>query len=212
MADRIGFRLIEPPGWVSLAVDDPDTRPVHALAKRIASASEPDARSQVEHLVYRQLSDALAQARRNGGLDLLLPIELVHGLVLPMTIVVSASPRVDGNRERAQSDALLAYAGRHDGAAASEIGGALAVRSVVDVAAGDAEDDPSRAFATRRITYVIAAPVPTQQLLIVACSIQRFDYDTDGEIIEAMEFLFDAIAGTIRFDPVYSEAGAEASS
>jgi hypothetical protein len=45
-----------------------------------------------------------------------------------------------------------------------------------------------------------APPIATRQLFIATGSIRRFDYDTTGEILAAMELLFDAIVATIRFE------------
>ena len=200
MVDRIGFRLVTPPGWVSIALDDTSTEPIRVVAKRIASASAPAARQQVEKLVFEQLVKTVGEARQNGGLELLLPIEPIDGLALPVSIVISASPILPGATATSQSEALLAFAGAQEHAEAQEVGGALAVRAVSDVQAVPGTTDLTRVFDTRRIAYVIAPPIATRQLLIATGSIRRFDYDTTGEILAAMELLFDAIASTIRFE------------
>jgi hypothetical protein len=199
MAERIRFRLILPPGWSNIPLDDPTPDSIRAVAKQIATRTEVGARAQVEAFVFDQLATAANQARRVGGQDLILPTREVDGLAMPMTVVVAASAPI---REGAkgQSDALLAYAGAHDGAQASEIAGVLAVRSVTAGAAGDAQTDPSRAYATRRIGYILAAPIPTHQMMVITCTIQRFDHDADGSIVDSMAFLFDAILGTLRFE------------
>ena len=198
MVERIGFRLVLPPGWSSVPLDDNTEAPLRELARRVASASQPANRARVEHFVREQLQSLSQQASRVGGQDLLLPTELFQGLRLPMSIVIAASPAQPSGR--AQSDALLAFAGQHDDSQATEVGGVLAVRGVVDVAAKPDDSDLSRIFASRRISYVFAAPLPTHQLLMATCSIERFDYDSSGEVLESMELLFDAIIGTLRFE------------
>jgi hypothetical protein len=200
MVDRIGFRLVTPPGWVSIALDDPSPQPVRDVAKRIAGASAPSARPQVEKLVFEQLSQTVADASTNGGLELLLPLEPIDGLALPVSIVIAASPILPGATASSQSEALLAFAGAQEHAEAREVGGALAVRAVSDVTAVPGTVDLLRVFDTRRVAYVIAPPIATRQLFIATGSIRRFDYDTTGEILAAMELLFDAIVATIRFE------------
>jgi hypothetical protein len=200
MADRIGYRLIEPPGWVHLAVDEPHEAQVASLATLVAAASAPEVRPGLEALVRRQLSETLSGAADRGGQDVFMPTQLVNGLALPMTIIVAGSPRPPGGAGRGPSDALLAYASRHEGAQAKEIDGALAVRSVEQVAAIPGTKDATRLLDSRRITYLVAAPTASERMMVITCSILRYEFDTEGEMIDAMEFLFDSIVGTVRFE------------
>ena len=198
LVPRIGFRIVEPAGWVRLAADTPDTAEVRALAKTIASASAVALRPQIETFVYDQLWAALTEASAKGGTDLLLPTGLVAGAPVPMSIVVAVVPLGEFGAADSQSDALLAYAARHDGARAVEIDGSLAVRSVVDVGAIEGTDDASRAFDTRRVSYVIAAPTIDRRMMVVTSSMKRELEDKEDKVLEAMEFLFDSMMGTVR--------------
>lgn len=202
MTDRIGYRIAEPPGWVRLVADVPDPVKVRTLAKRIASAADPRVRAKVETFVYDQLFGALTEASARGGTDMFLSTELIDGVPLQMTIVVGVAPLSEFGKATNQTDAMLAYVARTRGAKATEVGGSLAVRSSVDVAAIEGTEDAARAFDTRRVSYVIAAPTDDKRLLIVSSSIRREKGDLESSMLEAMEFLFDAMVATIRFQPV----------
>ncbi len=199
MTNRIGFRIAEPPGWVRLAADVPDPVEIRALAKRIASASAPGLRPQIEKFVFDQLFGALSEASVKGGTDMFLPTEVVEGVPLSMTIVVGVAPLSEFGQSTSQTEAMVAYAAHTNGAEATEVGGSLAVRSVVDVAAIAGTEDAARAFDTRRVSYVIAAPTVDRRLMIVTCSIKRDPLDVETAMLNAMELLFDAIVYTIRF-------------
>jgi hypothetical protein len=156
MPDRIGYRLIRPPGWLRLNIDDASGEEVHGFARYVASASPPESRPQFEALIRKQLGDAMRMARDSGGQDLYLPTQLVDGLALPMTIVVAVSPPAPAGS--GPGGALLAFASRHDGAEAKEVGGSLAVRAVQETAAKPGSQEPTELFGSRRVTYLVDAP------------------------------------------------------
>jgi hypothetical protein len=197
MVDRIALRMVLPPGWSSVPLDDPTEAPLIALAKQVAGRVPSSSTAQVEKFVRAQLIAMAKSATAVGGQDLLLPTETLQGLRLPMSIVIAVSKPLAS--ARAQSDALLAYAGQHNGAKATETAGSLAVRAIVDVAANPSGEDLSRIFDTRRVSYIVAAPIPTHQMLFVTGSIERYPNDITGEMLAPMEMLFDAMVDTMRF-------------
>ena len=205
MPDRIGYRLIQPPGWIRLDIDDTSGREIADFARYAAAASAPAVRPRIESLIRAQLDTAVRKARDIGGQDLFIPTELVDGIPLPMSIVVSASPPVPESAELGPGAALLAFSAGHDNSEAVEIDGSLAIRSVTSTPPVPGSTDATRILGSRRISYVVDAPTPVPRLFVVSCTIMQFPADVDGTITDALEFLSDAIVDTIRFERAEAE-------
>jgi hypothetical protein len=206
MPDRIGYQLIQPPGWIRLDIEDTSGKEIRDFARYAAAASAPAVRPQLESLIREQLGAALRKARDIGGQDLFMPTELVQGLPLPMSIVVSASPPLPASTEVGSGAALLAFASAHDTSEAIEIDGSLAVRSVTTTAPSPGSSDATQILGSRRISYLVDAPTPLPRLFVVSCTIMQFPSDVDGTMTDALEFLSDAIVETIRFERVEADA------
>lgn len=195
MTDRIAYGLLLPPGWERIRVDDTAGARIRDLARQLCADADPSARPAAQVTIETQLRRAADNARRHGGHDLYFPAQPVGGIPLPMSVVVATPPGAlpQGGQPK---DGLLAFASRRDGAKAKFIDGQLAVRtaSTVPPTADEAE---MGLRGTRRVNYL--ALTPDGRYLLVTASIIRLAIDDEKQITDAMEFLFDSVVTTIRF-------------
>jgi hypothetical protein len=198
VTDAADYGLVLPPGWVRIPLDDGAEAAVTKLASQ---AGQRSGNLDVRAIVLRGLRDAVAGARKSEGLHLYLPTELVLGVPVPLSIVVTAPKPSSG----ALTDALLSFASRSPSTAV-ELGGHLGVRQSTDVAAVPDENGEVRIPGTRRISYLVVPP-SGDRLLGITGSIVKFDVPDSEAMTAAVEQLFDAMSETLRFrEPVRSSA------
>jgi hypothetical protein len=197
--ERVGYRLIRPPGWIHVVLDDSVGDSARRIATRIASGAPAQTRTQALQFFQKMLTDSIDEARANGGQDLYLPTEPVDGIPLSMSIVVAVSPPPVGAGS-SPSEALLGFAANDVSAKAMTIDGQLAVRRFVDAPPQRNDAGEVELPASRRITYLTTPPGQHGRILLVTSSILRLDVLDGDRLLEAMEFLFDSMVTTIRFD------------
>lgn len=200
VSERVAYRLIQPPGWVHLVIDDQVDAAISALAHELVRESPLEQRVQIEGLLRNQLRTSVEKAREIGGQDVYLPTKQVGGIPLAMSIVVASSPPKSSSSTSTPNDALLAFAARNDSAQAKTVDGQLAVRKVIDVAAELDDNGQLLQPASRRITYLIVTPGEVSRMMVLTGSILNLDVVDGDELVEAMEFLFDSIVTTVRFE------------
>jgi hypothetical protein len=193
----LDYRLVLPPGWVRIPLDD-DAEP--AIAQIARQAGQRSGNLSVRAIVQSGLRDAVAGARRSEGLHLYMPTELVLGVPVPLSIVVTAPKPTSGSL----TDALLSFSARSPSTAV-ELGGRLGVRQHTDVAAVFDAEGELKIPATRRITYLVVPPTG-DRLLGITGSILRFDVPDAEAMTAAVEQLFDAMSESLRFRNEASEA------
>jgi hypothetical protein len=197
MSERIDYRLVLPPGWARIPLDERAPAASSAIVNRAVQNSPIGSQSQVRRFVSNQLREVVQGARTVSGIDLYLPVELVAGAPLALSIVVSA-PQLPES-ENSAADALLAFAAR-GGATAVEVGGRLAVRQVGEAPAVVGGDGQLKVPESRRISYAIVPPTG-DRLLIVTGSMLRIPTANADRVLDALEQLFDAMALSVRFAP-----------
>ncbi|WP_104083817.1 hypothetical protein [Cryobacterium sp. Y11] len=197
MSERIDHRLVLPPGWARIPLDERAPAASSAIVNRAVQNSPIGSRSQVRRFVSNQLREVVQGARSVSGVDLYLPVELVAGAPLALSIAVSA-PQLPES-ENSAADALLAFAAR-GGATAVEVGGRLAVRQVGEAPAVVGGDGQLKVPESRRISYAIVPPTG-DRLLIVTGSMLRIPTANADRVLDALEQVFDAMALSVRFAP-----------
>jgi hypothetical protein len=193
-AGPINYRFVLPPGWVHIPVDDEADDAVAHLARKAAARVEPSKRATAETFLREKLDEAVAQARASSGQDLYLPTEPVQGMPLPLSIVVGETRPPGKGVSFSAADALLSFASRSPDSRASAIDGELAVRSTSVIAATD--EFPG----SRRVTYLVCTPAPNPRLMLITAAILTIDVEGFPEIADSLEFLFDSMVATIRFE------------
>jgi hypothetical protein len=193
-----GYSILLPGGWRRIPVSHGTANAIasfldEALAHLpvdVPSATVQPYRAELE----RQLSQAAKQARRQGGLDLYLPVERVHGVPVPASIVVSRGTL--GMNGRTDVDSVVAEL-----TTASQDSARVTVNSTAGVrferAAGP---DPARlvSCASHRVDYVLPVPGTAGDWLIIAFSVA--DANSLGAYFtRLMVELLDATISTFRW-------------
>jgi len=212
VSGRPGFTIVLPPGWARIPVGKGSREVISAILDRtFAGVQDPRAaglRRQLHTALTRQVRAAAAQS----GAELYLPVERVHGVTVPASVVVSM-PRLDPGEDPA--DVLLAVVARRPCAEVVEIGGAPAVRTLdVRAAAGPVGVGEDGAPARRQLTYYLAdagaVPGASPRYAIVSAGILEDAGEGGGVVADAVTELVDAMLTTFRWvDRASSEQDAQ---
>ena len=194
MPERVEYGILLPPGWTRIAVDEETFAAIPNLARELTKAAPVERRAETMTMLRTQLQGAVRQAIDNDGQDLIIPTAPIRGMVVQMSIVV-AVPELPVKNASA-SDALLAFAGKDPNAKAAGIDNELAVRRVAELPEQRDANGQLTAPPSRRISYLAA---PTAGPIMFVASIVRVGYEGEDEVIDALEFLFDSLIGTVRF-------------
>lgn len=192
-----GFTIAVPPGWVRVPVGKGSREVITAVLDRtFAGVHDPRAAG-----LRRQMHTALARqvraAAAHSGVELYLPVERVHGVTVPASVVVSMPP-LDGGED--PTDVLLAVVARRPGAEVVEIGGAPAVRTMEHLAAQGVvgvgeEGAPDR----RQLTYYLTDAGTSPRYAVVSASILEGPGEQGAAVADAVVELVDAMLTTFRW-------------
>jgi hypothetical protein len=83
------FRVLLPPGWVRIPLDERTEATVVALAAARARVAPADQREAVRTGLVSLLGRAARDARSAGGIDLLLSVDALEGVPVPASCLVS---------------------------------------------------------------------------------------------------------------------------
>ncbi|MEU6826261.1 hypothetical protein ABZ921_37085 [Streptomyces atriruber] len=156
-----GYQLILPPEWARIPMRTGTDEAIRALVDDAFETLPADApRDKVgpyRRELERRLKDAVKEARKAEALDLYLPVERMHGIAVPASIVVSEMrfPDEVAVDPSAVSRRLLESPGRAGEATAAEVDGVRAVRTERTVAAGEPGGGE---LDSRRVDYVFPVP------------------------------------------------------
>lgn len=200
MPERINYRMVRPPGWSHIQIGESAPEQVAAVARSISLAVDEQNRAMAELFLRDQLTSAVDQSVPHGGQDLFFPTEPVNGFIIPMSIIVALPPLPAGAADQPRMHALTSFAAKSPMSTVQSIAGQPSVRATKDVAAVFDDVDNLISPATRQVSYVMWAPGASNRLITFAGSLVRLDSEDGAELCEALEFLFDAIIDTVRFD------------
>lgn len=194
----IDFELIIPEGWVHVpttpGLSRVRERTIEAIVRHALPDSLPrDKAGPWRRMLRRELTEATDEAERQGARAVVLPIQEMHGVRLPGTLLLSV---IEDDAEPVDPklvlDAILADAGS-DGMAL-EIGGCPAARISAVVDAGPVK----RTAPAVRVNYLVAAPdVPGVWGTLTFTVLT--DGDAEAAPVQAIVLLFDAVVGTLRW-------------
>jgi hypothetical protein len=199
-APAAGYGLVLPPQWHEIPLRSGTDEAVKRILDDVVAGLRRDLpRDKVAPYrmeIERRLALLSAQARRNGGICLYLPVESMHGIPVAASFVIS-----EGSVGSAGTDPGLVtshLASAQDGATPCTIGGSAAVR-IERIAAPDLPNEIE--FGSRRVDYMIPVPGQQDRWLIAAFSTLGTG-DPDGEHAKLLAELFDAIMATFRWTRV----------
>jgi hypothetical protein len=188
---QLGYRLVLPPGWVRVPLRENPAAAVDAILDRSFAQLPMDSFGPFRSELRKKVLAQIQKARENEGVDLYVPIERMHGVIVPASFVV-ALLQFDSAEEADAEDLLIAYAAQTDNATVTEIDGSAAVRSQRVVPGADTQD------GSRRVDYLIEIPQGLDRWLSVSFSTLG-DGDPDGDVAKLLVELFDAIMSTFRW-------------
>jgi len=200
-----GYTLVLPTGWRRIPVREGSKAAIRSILDEVF-ARYPAGESRDRMIRHRvqlegQLTGMVRKARSSGGVDLYLPVEYVHGTVVPASFVVSQAtlgqPDDGVPVDPAQVvAAFVAGAGDTAGdAAPGEVDGVACARTETVAGPDPGQDVP---LGSRRVDYVVPVPGQPGQWLISTFSTVG-DGDPGGEFARLLVSLFDAIMLTFRW-------------
>jgi hypothetical protein len=196
----IDFELIVPEGWAHVPTTPELSRVRAKTIDDIVRQALPDTLPRDKagpwrRILKRDLLDATDEAERQGARAVVLPVQEMHGMRLPGSLLLSViEDSEDAQNPQAVLDSLLADAGP-DGMAL-EIGGCPAVRISTVVAS----DPIKRKAPAVRVNYFVAAPDLPGTWGVLTYTVLT-DGDVQAEPVQAIVLLFDAVVCTLRWAP-----------
>lgn len=200
-----GYSLVLPPAWRRIPIQHGTKAAIRGIVdevmRRYPKDLPRDKMTPYRIELERRLSDLARRARSNGGLDLYLPIEYVHGVTITASFVVSQVtlpvPELESAEQVAVDSAqLVAYLTSEEGSASPvSVAGVNAARTERVAPPDPAEQVP---FGSRRVDYVIPLPGHPARWMLAAFSTIG-DGDPEGKFAKLLVELFDAIMLTFRW-------------
>ncbi|WP_432119109.1 hypothetical protein [Streptomyces sp. bgisy032] len=205
-----GYELVLPPGWVRIPLRQGTKEALEkVLFSHMGQVPEGIPRDDAMRFrldMRRQLEKQARAARRNGGLDLYLPVLPRGGIFLMASFIVAEMPI--GPDHAVPPQAVIAQLANEEvrgGTAAKvEVAGAPALRR----AYRSTSDEESRSstpealqqatLPTRRVEYVLPVVNAPGHWISINFSTPG-DGDPDSEFTGVLVELFDAVVGTFKW-------------
>ncbi|MFC9058032.1 hypothetical protein ACFTXB_08245 [Streptomyces sp. NPDC057074] len=205
-----GYELILPPGWVRIPLREGTKEALEKiLFSHMGQVPEGIPRDDAMRFrldMRRQLERQARAARRNGGLDLYLPVLPRGGIFLMASFIVAELPI--GQAHAVPQDAVitqLANDGVTDGTGTKvDVAGASALRRTYRSTPDEEKPRPASEAAqdvslpTRRVDYVIPVPDDPGRWISINFSTPG-DGDIDSEFTDVLVELFDAVVATFKW-------------
>ena len=201
VAEAAGYTLVLPPGWERIPARQGTDEAIRAILDAKFRELPPDLprdqlapyRAEIEGRLRR----AAAQARKNGAIDLYLPVQLRDGLPVPASFVVSeGSIPTAGIDEPEQIVSYLVTEGADS--AAVTVDGVTGARS--EQTAGP-DPDQGVEYGSRRVDYAVPVPGDAGRWLLFVFSTLGAG-DPDDQVARMLVQLFDAMMSTFRWATV----------
>ncbi|MFE2050360.1 hypothetical protein ACFXAS_17855 [Streptomyces sp. NPDC059459] len=194
-----GFNLVPPPGWDTIPLQSGTRQAIQRIVR--ASVAQlpvgfpkddiPKARMQL----VKELKQTVRKARDSQGLTLYLPVERVHGLLIPASLIAS-TPLVSPTGGAKHESVLVDLARDAEEASALELDGTAAVRTLCKLPA-----DPERGIEVPswRVQYIVPIPRSTPAKWLTFTFSTLLVPDMETEFNETLVELFDAVMTTFRW-------------
>ncbi|MFE9648090.1 hypothetical protein ACFYO0_29040 [Streptomyces sp. NPDC006365] len=196
-----GYQLILPPEWVRIPMRSGTDEAIRTIVDDAFAALPADApRDRIgpyRRELERRLKDAVKEARRAEALDLYLPLEQMHGIAVPASIVVSEMQFPDevAVDPSAVARRLLEAPGRDGETSFVEVDEVRGVRTERTVAAGAPGGGE---LGSRHVDYIVPVPGDRGRWVGVVFSTLGAG-DPEDELADLFVELFDAMMTTFRW-------------
>jgi hypothetical protein len=205
----IDFNLIIPAGWVHVpttpGLAQVRERSINAIVRQALPDTLPrDKAGPWRRMLRKDLTQATDEAERQGARGLVLPVQEMHGMRLPGSLLLSViedsgdasdTPPQDPQQVLAE---IVADAGP-DGMAL-EIGGGPAARVMKIIES----DRVNRKAPSVRVNYLVAAPDAPGVWGVLTFTVLT-DGDVEADPVQAIILMFDAVVSTLRWADVVNE-------
>ncbi|MET8677865.1 hypothetical protein ABZW18_09795 [Streptomyces sp. NPDC004647] len=196
-APPIGYTLIIPPGWARIPLREGTKEALERIffthMDKVPDGVARDDAMSLRLELRRQLQKRARAARRNGGLDLYLPVIPRGGTLVAASIIVSELPIGGADNARVLSRLAANTAG--PGVTAVKLDGVKAVRRESQVAADSSQEID---VDSRRVEYVLPVAGTSGNFLAISFSTPG-DGNLDSELTDVMVELFDAVVSTFKW-------------
>ena len=200
VAGPAGYTLVLPPGWERIPARQGAEDAIKAILDAKFRDLPPDLprdklapyRAEIEG----KLRQAARQARKNGAIDLYLPVQLRGGLPVPASFVVSegAIPTAGAG----EPEQIVSYLVTEGAGAQVTMDGVAAARS--EHTAGP-DPDQGIEYGSRRVDYTVPVPGQAGRWLLFAFSTLGAG-DPGDQVARMLVQLFDAMMSTFRWATV----------
>lgn len=202
-----GYTLVLPPGWRRIPLRQGTSAALRKILDDAFSRLPRDKVAPYRIEVERRMKEQIADARRNAGIDMYIPVERAASGPVPASFVVSdAFLGPADSAEVADPAQVVAYLASEGGEGGStrivDLDGASGVRVEVSVPGVPGAELP---YGSRRCQYIVPVPGHGGRWLLVTFSTPGAR-DPDGEFATLLTELFDAIMATFRWTPVPERA------
>ncbi|WP_432096745.1 hypothetical protein [Streptomyces sp. bgisy100] len=162
------------------------------------SGTPKDKVTQARLELHGRLNRAVADARRRNGIDIYLPVEPIHGFIVPASFLVSkVSPGFAAQTSPSETMGHLTKDfGPSEDITLDEVAGVRCQRSV------PADPKQEDSVPSRQVNYVVPVPDPegVSEWLIVSFTALTPE-GIPQEFLDILTELFDAVLTTFRWSP-----------
>ena len=204
----IDFNLIIPGGWVHIpttpGLAEVRARSIDAIVRQALPDTLPrDKAGPWRRMLRRDLTEATDEAQRQGARGLVLPVQEMHGMRLPGSLLLSVIDDAADPQDPQQVLAEVVADAGPDGTAL-EIGGcpAARIRTVID------SDQIKRKAPSVRVNYLVAAPDAPGVWGVLTFTVLS-DGDVEADAVQAIVLMFDAVVSTLRWADVVNAPTAD---
>lgn len=187
-----GWSLLLPPEWWHIPLDERRGQSVTALLDNRLASLPRDRVATLRRELDGELTRLAERAAHNGATDMYLSIDLVRGLPVAATCLVTVVPTGVGTTLPAAELAAMMGDWPGDEVGVLEVAGAPAARVRRREPMDETDGFSTGELAVTRLQVYVPVPNTTEMLLL------SFSTPMDP-VADAMVTLFDAVAGSLRW-------------
>ena len=191
--------VLLPEGWARLHLDDRANGEVQRIVSDAMKSVPLENRDLARVRLRGMLKDLVVRSQKSHLYEAWIPVGPTNGLHIPASIVVGPVPQ-QPSRGTPAHEVLLSMSAASAGSRAVTVGGVIAVRIVADRVARRDETGELTAPAARIVSFIVSPPADELPWITFTASLFVPDGDDSAEIVEALEFLVDALVATVEFE------------
>jgi len=188
----VGWSLLLPPGWWHIPLDERRHQSIAALLDRRLASLPRDRVATLRRELEGELTRLVERAVANDAVEMYLNVDLLHGVPVAASCLVTVVPVGFGPALPATEVAALMGDQPGDEVGVLEVAGAPAARVRRREPITDTDGLSTGQLAVTRLQVYVPVPNTTEMLLL------SFSTPMDP-VADAMVTLFDAVAGSLRW-------------